>query len=198
MHLSIYVCNGGSKIWWRTKVGVCRTTVESHCMIQVTTGSRTWAQEVGHFLHFTQLFVSRIYIREWTKTRAACKSTLKIMIRHLHPGYPQLWLFNDFTLYGACKYWSYESNTKSNWFCFYVTGQAALRQRIMDLQKYRLAGLRCLHSGKMYDRLCSSQQNNDRHLLSDVLRFMKVVDCSVAIFSLMGVFIWVKLHLASY
>jgi hypothetical protein len=59
----------------------------------------------------------------------------------------------------------------------YVTGEASLRQRIVELQKYRLAGLRCLQSGKMFDKLSNSQQNGDRHLLNDVLRFMKVTIC---------------------
>jgi len=58
-----------------------------------------------------------------------------------------------------------------------VTVEAALRQRIKELQRYRKAGLRWLRSAKLYDKLTATQPNGQPHLLNDVIRYIQVCTC---------------------
>jgi len=58
-----------------------------------------------------------------------------------------------------------------------VAVEAALRQRITELQKYRQAGLQWLRSAKLYDKMAATQQAVRPHLLNDVLHYIQVFIC---------------------
>ena len=55
--------------------------------------------------------------------------------------------------------------------------ETALRQRITELQKYRQAGLRWLRSAKLYDKMTTTHEAAQPHLLDDVLHYIQVCEC---------------------
>lgn len=84
-----------------------------------------------------------------------------------------------FTLDGIIlKFWTFPANFgQFKPYCetsYIVSVEAALRQRITDLQRYRQAGLRWLRSAKLYDKMATTQRSGQPQLLNDVLRYIQV------------------------